>query len=89
MSFYYGPSKPPEEKEPGGCLEALILTRAAFSVLLPLIGVLFGAMVGLVGVLYLFTLHPLIGLLGLAALVGVIVLFARWERRRYPSGPPV
>ena len=69
MGFYYGPSKPPEEKEPGGCMEALILTRAAFGALALPIGILFGAIGGLVLVLYLFTVHVLLGLL---ALVGAV-----------------
>ena len=51
MGFYYGPSKPPEdEKEPGGCMEALILTRAAFGALAVPLAILFGSVIGLVGV---------------------------------------
>ena len=90
MGFYYGPSKPPEEeKEPGGCMEALILTRAAFAALALPIAILFGAMGGLVLVLYLFTVHVLLGLLVLVALGLGIALYARWERTRFQSGPPV
>lgn len=90
MGFYYGPSKPPEEeKEPGGCMEALILTRAAFAALALPIAILFGAMGGLVLVLYLFTVHVLLGLLALVALGLGIALYARWERTRFQSGPPV
>ena len=66
MGFYYGPSKPPDdEKEPGGCMEALILTRAAFGALAVPLAILFGSVIGLVGVFYFFSIHPLLGLLAL------------------------
>lgn len=101
MGFYYGPSTPPgkdgkdgkkrkgNDSEPGGCLEALIITRAAFGALAVPLAVLFGAIIGLVGVLYLFAIHPLLGLLGIVALALGIALFARWERSRFHSGPPM
>lgn len=89
MGFYHGPSTPPPEKEPGGCMEALILTRAAFGALaLPLL-ILFGAVAGLLVVFYLFTIHPLLGLFGIVAIVLLVALYARWERNRFPSGPPL
>lgn len=97
MGFYYGPSTPPgkggkpgkKDEEPGGCMEALILTRAAFGALAVPLAVLFGAVIGLVLVLYLFSLHMLLGLGGVVALVVGVALFARWERSRFHSGPPV
>ncbi len=91
MGFYYGPSTPPgkkDEQEPGGCMEALILTRAAFAALAVPLLILFGAVGGLVLVLYLFSIHPLLGLVGLVALALGIALYARWERSRFISGPP-
>jgi hypothetical protein len=88
MGFYYGPSKQPEEKEPGGCLEALILTRAAFGALALPLGILFGSVIGLVLVFYLFSVHPLLGVLGLVGLVMSVAVYARWERSRFRSGPP-
>lgn len=88
MGFYYGPSSSPEpEKEPGGCMEALILTRVALSVLAVPILVLFGAVVGIAAMFYLFSVHWSLGLLFILALFGAIALYARWERSRYPSGP--
>lgn len=86
MGFYYGPSSSPEpEKEPGGCLEALTITRAAFGVLaIPLL-VLFGAVAGIALMFYLFTVHWSLGLLFIAALFGGILLYARWERKKWPG----
>ncbi len=96
MGFYYGPSTPPgkdgkrgkDGQEPGGCMEALVLTRAAFGALAVPLLVLFGAVIGLVLVLYLFSVHLLLGLGGIVALVLGIAFFARWERGRFHSGPP-
>ena len=88
MGFYYGPSTTPEpEKEPGGCMEALILTRAAFGALALPVGILFGAILGLVLLIYAFSYSRLLGLLIIAVLIGGIVAYARWERRKYPGGP--
>jgi hypothetical protein len=52
------------------------------------LAILFGAVGGLVLVLYLFAIHPLLGLAGIIALAIGIAFFARWERNRFPSGPP-
>ena len=69
-------------------------THVAVAMLVVLIGgfsllVLFGAVIGLVLVLYLFAIHPLLGLAGLAGLALGIAAFARWERGRFRSGPPM
>lgn len=88
MSFYYGSSSTPEpEKEPGGCLEALLITRAAFGALALPMAILLGAVIGLVLLFYLFTIHWLLGLLGLAVIAGLVALYARWERKKYPGVP--
>ena len=88
MGFYYGPSSAPEpEKEPGGCMEALFLTRAAFAALALPVGILFGAILGFVLLLYLFSVHWLLGLL-LLGVIGVgIAWYARWERKNFPGEP--
>lgn len=101
MGFYYGPSTPPpkpgkkgkknknsDEFQPGGCMEALVITRAAFGALALPLAILFGAMIGLVVCLYLFAIHPLIGVAGIVVLFMGIAMFARWERGRHPTGPP-
>ena len=86
MGFYHGPSSAPE-KEPGGCMEALLLTRAAFAVLALPVVILFGTILGLVLLIYLLSVHWLLGLLFLAALGGGVAWYARWERRKYPGEP--
>ena len=86
MGYYYGPSEPPPDKEQGGCRDALILTRAVFGVLFwPLI-ILFGTIVALVLLFYLFSIFWLFGVLALVAVGAAVGLYARWERHHY-MGP--
>lgn len=89
MGFYHGSSTPPEEEEPGGCKDALILTRAAFGVLLIPVAVLLGAVLSVVLLVYLFSLHWLFGLLYLGLIGAGIAWYARWEQNKYRSGPPM
>ena len=85
----YHQQKP--QQEPGGCLEVWVLTRAAFGVLLwPLLALL-GFVLAVVLVLYLFTVHPALALIPVAAIALALYLFARWEQRRFRppgAGPP-
>lgn len=87
MGFYQGPSRPPpEEEEPRGCRDVLVLTRAAFGVLLIPLGVLVGAILAIVLLIYLFSRFWLLGVAGLALIGLGIYLYARWERRHF-HGP--
>ena len=87
MGFYYGPSTPEPEKEPGGCMEALILTRAAFAALALPVAILLGAILGVVLVIYLFSIHWVWGVLFLALLIAGIAWYARWEQKKFPGEP--
>ncbi len=73
--------EPPRQEEPSGCRETWVLTRAVFAVLLPPLLAVAGVLAALVAALVLFALHPALALLPIAALVVVVLLFARWERR--------
>ncbi len=90
MGFYYGPSSAPEpEKEPGGCMEALVLTRAAFGALAIPIGVLLGTLLGIVLLVYLFSVHWALGLGFLALIAAGVWWYSRWERDKFRNGPPM
>jgi hypothetical protein len=62
-----------------------VLTRAAFGILFwPLLAVI-GFVLAVVLVFYLFTVHPALALIPVAAIA--LYLFARWEQRRFrPPG---
>jgi uncharacterized membrane protein len=79
--------EPQRQKEPAGCLEVLVLTRAAFGVLLwPLVALVL-ALVALFLVVYLFTVSPPLALIPIAGIIVGVLVFARWEQRRFrPPG---
>ena len=70
----------PAGGEPGGCRETLLLTRIAFSVLIPPLLAVGGVLVLLIACFVLFTTHPLLGLLPLIPLAAALVWIARRER---------
>jgi hypothetical protein len=78
-------------EEPGGCLEVLVLTRAMFGILFWPVVALVGFVLAVVLVLYLFTVHPALVLIPVAAIALALYLFARWEQRHFRppgAGPP-
>lgn len=82
--MYY---EPPRQKGPSGCLELFVLTRAAFGVLFWPLAALMAALVGIVLTIYLFTISPPLALIPIAVFVAGVLLFARWEQRRFrPPG---
>ena len=75
------------QQEPHGCLEVWVLTRAAFGVLFWPLLALIGFVLAVVLVLYLFTVHPALALIPVAAIAVALYLFARWEQRHFrPPG---
>jgi len=78
-------------QEPGGCLEVWVLTRAVFGILFWPFVALIGVVMAVVLVLFLFTVHPVLALIPVAAIALGVYLFARWEQRHFrPPGdaPP-
>ena len=82
MGFYQGQSEPPAQ-EPGGCRDVLLLTQAAFGVLLIPLGILLGAVLALVAIVYLFSKFWLFGVLGLVVIAIGIYIYARWEQNHF------
>ena len=74
----------PSRDERPGCRETVILTRAAFAVIVPVLLVMLAVLTLVMVALLLFVTHPLLALLPVAALIGGVVLIARWERGRRP-----
>jgi len=75
----------------GGCLEVWVLTRAAFGILFWPLAAVIGSVLAVVLVFYLFTVHPALALIPVAAIAIALYLFARWEQRRFRppgAGPP-
>jgi hypothetical protein len=88
VGFYYDSGQQPQrEEKPPGCLDALIITRAVFGVLMwPLLAIVV-VLADVALIFYAFTVHPAWALLPLALTAVGIWLFARWEQQRFrPPG---
>ena len=87
MSFYYGSGQPPDEPKPGSLRETLSIVVAVFKVMALPIGLLMGSVLGLVLLIYSFTVSPWLGLGLLLLGAGAVAVFAFWERTRTPRLP--
>jgi hypothetical protein len=76
--------EPPLEARPG-CRDVWVLTRATFGVLMWPLLALFGVLGGVGASFYLLTIHPALALVPIVALVGGVLLLARWESRKPPE----
>ena len=88
MGYYYDSSdRPPDEDKPPGCLDALLITRAVFGVIMWPVLALFALFGVLAAIFVLFTIHPILGLIPIALAVVGLYFFARWEQKRFrPPG---
>jgi hypothetical protein len=87
MGFYYNSSEPPkQEKEPGGCLEALIITRAVFGVLALPLAMILGLFVVLAIMILAFSIAWYLGILWVLLIGAGTAVYARWERGHFGGG---
>ena len=82
MGYYYD-QRPPDEEKPPGCLDALLITRAVFSILFWPVAAIFVVLIDLGVTFYLFTMHPALALIPIALSVVGLWLFAKWEQQRF------
>lgn len=85
MGFYYGSSQPPDDDGPGGFKETVAIIFAVFRVLAVPVGILFGGLLGLAGLFYLFAFSKWAGLGVLAILVAALIARGIWEARHPPD----
>lgn len=85
MGFYYGSSEPPPEDKSGGFKEAMLITLAVFRALALPLAVIFGGMVGLVVLFWLFTLNGWAGLAAILAIVLALAAYGFWEYKHPPE----
>ena len=70
------------QRQPGGCCEALLLTRIAFTVLLPVLGAILGAILLVFLFFMLFTRHPALGLIPVGIVAALLAWVAIRDRRQ-------
>lgn len=83
MGYYYEP-EPQREDRPPGCLEALLIVRVTLGIVFIPVVAMIAVLVDVMLIFVLFTIWPPLALIPLAASIGAIWLFARWERGRSP-----
>ncbi len=86
MGFYYGSSQPPDDDpKPGSWGETFAIIIAVFKALAMPLGLLFGAVFGLLFIIWAFTISGWLGLgivgTGVIALVG----YGIWEAKHPPE----
>jgi len=79
---YYEQQPPPEDERPG-CMDALMITRAVFSILFWPIALLFAVVIDVAVISLLFFTYPPLALIPVAITGVAIWLFSRWERHRF------
>ena len=77
MSYY-----PHAPKEPGGCAETAIVTRAILGILLIPVAIIVGAIATIIFAFYALTIHPLFGLAVVVGGVLIVIAAAKWESKR-------
>lgn len=88
MAFYYGQNEPPkEDPPPGSWRETFAIILAVFKALALPLGFLFGAIFGLLFVIWAFTVSALFGLVLILLVVGAIAGYGVWEAKHPPELP--
>lgn len=86
MGFYYGSGEPPkDDPPPGSWRETLAIVVAVFKTLALPLGILFGAIFGLMLLLFAFIVSVWLGLLLIALGVAALIARAVWEARHPPN----
>lgn len=84
MGYYYTNQPAEDPDKPPGCLDTLIVIRIVMGFLLIPLGAIF-AVFGLFSVAFwLFTVHPALALLPVAAGVGALFVLEHWYSSRHP-----
>jgi hypothetical protein len=85
VGYYY--ERPPDEEQPPGCLETLLIVRGVLGVVLLPLAVIVVAMVDIALTVALFLVHPALTPLTIVPTALAIWAYARWERRHFrPPG---
>ncbi|MEO8541916.1 MAG: hypothetical protein ABI577_19420 [bacterium] len=86
MGFYYGSNEPPKkDSSSSSWREIITIILVVFRTLALPLGMLFGVVFGLVGIIYAFTVSPWLGLAILLLIVGAVVARGVWEAKHPPE----
>ena len=86
MGFYYGSNEPPkDDPPPGSWRETFSIIIAVFKTLALPLGILFGAVFGLLLVVWAFMTAVWLGLALVALGIGALVVRGVWEAKHPPD----
>lgn len=86
MGFYYGSGEPPKKDGPeGSWRETLAIIGVVFKTLALPLGLLFGAVFGLIAIIYAFTISGWLGLGLIVLIVAAVVARGIWEAKHPPE----
>ena len=77
MAYY-----PHESKEPSGCAQTFVVTRAIIGIVAIPTLIIIGAIMALLLAFYALTIHPLLGLSVVLAAGLIVYGAAKWESKR-------
>ncbi len=87
MAYYNDDQRPPDKEQPPGCLDALLITRAVFGVMMWPVFAMVLVVVDASVIFYLYALHPALALIPVGLTAAALWLFARWEQKHFrPPG---
>jgi hypothetical protein len=88
VGFYYNPGTPDGGgAPPGGWKETLLIIWTVLRILALPLALLFGALVGLIGLFFLFSFNTLLGFAVIGAGVAALIGRGIWEARHPPEFP--
>ena len=85
MGFYYDSGKDPDEE--GGWRETIAIIFVVFRILAKPLSFMLAVVLGLVLIIWLFTLTPLLGLAAIGVVVAGVILRGVWEAKHPPELP--
>ena len=84
---YYDQRPPANDESRPGCLDALLITRAIFAILIWPVAAFFAVIIDVAAIFYLFSVSPPLALIPIALTALAVRLLARWDQRRHrPPG---
>jgi hypothetical protein len=75
--------RPDDAEKPPGCLDALVITRVVFGILLVPIALMLAVVIDMAVAFLLYGIHPALALIPLGATIAAVWAYARWEQHKY------
>ena len=85
VGFYYGSGQPPDDDKQGGFRDVFVIVWVVLRMVAIPVGALLGIIVGLVFIVWLFTVSGFLGLGAILLIVAAVVARGIWEAKHPPD----